>query len=171
MPRVYTAITMKTRININQEHVIGVVCVAIGVVTLLLTRDFPVGQGNVNLTGPAFFPNIVAIVLLTTGVIQIFVGCVNAADRPAITPAAIRSVLARREAVTVMLTILLIALYVLVMKRIGFFVSTFAVLILMMVRLGAGWIRALIATVVLLAVLYLVFGRLFYVSLPQGVLF
>lgn len=163
--------TMKMRFTtINRDHMIGVFCVALGVVVLNLTRNFPAGQGYVHLTGPAFFPNVLAVILIVAGAAELISGFVNRKTLTPITFDAARRVLQNPTANTILLTIVLMIFYTLFMKTIGFFTSSFVLLFLLMWRLGAGKLRALFSTFAVLLILYLVFGRIFFVNLPTGVL-
>ena len=156
--------------KINREHVIGAVCLAIGATVLILTRNFPSGQGYVQLTGPAFFPNVLAFILLITGVIEIVVGVVQRATLPVLSFTVIGETLRDRQVQSVLIALGLMVLYVVFMKVIGFFTTSFIFLSGMMWRMGVKIVRNIIYTVVLLVVLYLVFARLFFVNLPQGLI-
>lgn len=63
------------------------------------------------------------------------------------------------------------AIYLLAMPYLGFFAMTAVISILAIRWLGKGWGSATVATVILMAAVYLLFVRLFRVPLPTGVLF
>ena len=154
--------------RINREHVIGAVCLAIGTVVLILTRSFPSGQGNVQLTGPAFFPNVLAVILLITGVIQVAIGVIQRASLPELSFTVIAETLRAPQAQSVLITLGLMVFYIVFMKTIGFFTTSFIFLFGMMWRMGVKLVRNVAYSAVLLVVLYLVFARLFFVNLPHG---
>lgn len=158
------------QIRINREHIIGVICIALGTTVLVLTRSFPSGQGNVQLTGPAFFPNVLAIVLMIVGVTEIVLGFVRTSALPAVSTVTIGTSIRDRGTQTIFIVIGSMVAYGFLMKPIGFYVTSFAFLFGNMWRLGVRWWKSLVYSLVLLVVLFLVFERLFYVNLPRGIL-
>ena len=63
------------------------------------------------------------------------------------------------------------AIYLVAMPYLGFFAMTTVISILAIRWLGKGWGSAAVATVILMAAVYVLFVRLFRVPLPTGVLF
>jgi len=158
------------QIRINREHVIGIVCIGIGTLVMTLTRNFPTGQGYVKLTGPAFFPNVLSIILILAGVAEVVNGIIL---RTSLSPVAVLGIgeqLKTPGTQTLLIIIALMVLYVLFMKPVGFFPTSFLFLFLLMWRLKVRWWKSALFSIVLLGVLYGVFVRLFYVNLPAGLL-
>jgi putative tricarboxylic transport membrane protein len=63
-----------------------------------------------------------------------------------------------------------IALYTLLVERVGFLITTFALLVTLMRRLGASWKSIAIAATLGTAVTYVLFAYWLRVPLPAGVL-
>ncbi|GAB6277666.1 MAG: hypothetical protein SAMD01599839_22060 [Rectinema sp.] len=55
-------------------------------------------------------------------------------------------------------------------EPLGFIISTIAFLFLLMLLLGLKWWKSLLYAVIYTAVIYLLFGRLFTIGLPSGIL-
>lgn len=154
----------------NQEHIIGVVCLILGGVTLFLTSSFPQGQSNINITGPAFFPNVLAIIFLVCGVYEIILGFFQEKGRLDVNLHHLWLGLKSPQVLNVLLIILLLVFFIFFFERLGFILSTFVVLSILLYRLGVPLVKNLIYTVIFIAIILVIFGRLFSISLPSGVL-
>jgi hypothetical protein len=60
--------------------------------------------------------------------------------------------------------------YTLLIERVGYVLTTFAMMVLLMKRLGASWRATLLAAFVGTAVTYLLFAYWLRVPLPSGLL-
>ena len=129
--------------------------VALSLVFLLLTFDFPVDEA-----GPAVIPRLyIAVILVLSGIIllQIFRGKEKAVPR-----------LERKGFLALLMAIFIV--YFLAMPYMGYFLSTFLFIVLMLHILGyrkkvliwviaGGWVLFS----------YLLFYKLLYIQLPLGV--
>lgn len=152
--------------NINREHVVGLVCLAIAAAVLLITPGFPEGQAGVNLTGPAFFPNIMAYLLIILGAAQILAGIRKVrAGKGEPKDAASRAAVLRMAGFFA-----LIAGFVVLFNPLGFFPTTLVFLFLLMMLFGMPAAKSALFSVLYTVVIYLLFGQLFTIGLPAGIL-
>lgn len=157
--------------RINREHIVGFICIAIAIAVLCITPTFPKGQAGVNLTGPAFFPEVLAIAYLVLGVIQILAGFKVQKQIEEGTPSDTQEAQKKKGRVwpTVEFIALLIA-FIVLFEPLGFIISTIAFLFLLMLLLGVKWWKSLLYAIIYTAVIYLLFGKLFTIGLPAGIL-
>lgn len=154
----------------NREHVVGLVCVAISIVTWILAADLPQGKAAISVSGPGLFPNVLATVLALCGLSEFILGTVKRRELPAIRlPEAFRR-FATKECRSILAVLFLVAGFILFFPHLGFFLTTFLFLFLCMKLFGVHWNHNLVASVSVVVVIYLVFGVLFTISLPSGIL-
>lgn len=156
--------------TLNQEHIIGILCVALGGIVLFLTRNFPGGQGNVQISGPAFFPNVLAIILIFVGITEGLTGSLREMGEFASVGAIWRG-MKKPEFLNILLLTGLFLFYIFFVEVLGFIITTFVFLCVVMWRLGVPLIRNILYSVIFLVIIMLIFGKLFTVSLPSGILF
>lgn len=157
-------------LEVNRQHVVGLVCLTVAGVVLAITPTFPAGQESVGITGPAFFPNVLAIVLILAGAYKIVRGFVARSSNPGIHFGELALSLRQPEIATVLLTVAMLVLYVLFFELLGFVLCTVSFLFVLMARLGVKKLRSALYAAGFTALIYLMFGKLFGVSLPPGVL-
>jgi len=154
-------------LKINREHIVGLVCLAIAAAALAITPGFPEGQVGVNLTGPAFFPNVLAYLLIILGVLQGIAGFrlaaspAGAARTTRMDPAVLKRVLA---------FLALVFSFVFLFEPLGYFPTTFIFLFLLMMLFGVKPLKSALFSTLYVAVIYLLFGQLFTIGLPSGIL-
>lgn len=175
--------------NINREHIVGAICIAIAAAVLLVTPSFPEGQAGVNLTGPAFFPNLLAYIFVVLGVFQLLAGIrlARSAARTAAFGAAGAGATgaaheARAEATAasdgpngkaprrLLLFLALIAGFIAFLNPFGFIPTTLTFLFLLLMLFGVKPLKSALFSVIFTAVIYLMFGMLFTIGLPAGIL-
>lgn len=150
----------------NREHAVGLVCLAVAAAVLLITPGFPEGQAGVNLTGPAFFPNIMAYLLILLGAAQILAGIRKArAGNGEPKDGASRAAALRMAGFFV-----LIAGFVVLFNPLGFFPTTLVFLFLLMLLFGMPAAKSALFSALYTVVIYLLFGQLFTIGLPAGIL-
>jgi len=154
----------------NQEHIIGIFCVALGGLVLFLTRGFPSGQGNVQISGPAFFPNVLSIVLIAVGIVEGLTGSLRDQEGTA-SIGDIWKGLRKPEFLNILLLAALFLFYIFFVELLGFIITTYIFLFIVMWRLGVPHIKNILYSGIFLVVIVLIFGKLFTVSLPSGILF
>ncbi len=155
--------------NFNQEHIIGIICIAIGTVVISLTRTFPGGTDAINISGPAFFPIILSYILIGLGVMQIFTGIFSKEEGFA-TAKDIWKGIKTKEFVNLLVMIALLIFFITMVEVLGFLSTSGVFLVIVLWRLGVPWLRNLIYTAVFLAIIHLVFRMIFSVTLPSGFL-
>lgn len=152
--------------KVNREHVVGLVCLAVAAAVLLVTPGFPEGQAGVNLTGPAFFPNIMAYLLILLGAAQILAGVRKArARKEEPKDPASRSAALRMGGFFV-----LIAGFVAFFEPLGFLPTTLIFLFLLMLLFGMSPGRSALFSAFYTLIIFLLFGQLFMIGLPAGIL-
>jgi len=154
-------------LKINREHIVGLICIGIAATVLLITPSFPKGQENVNLTGPAFFPDILAFLYLILGGIQIILGFKRKKnqDKKPVVPSAPKP--------SMRLTLEFIALligFLLLFQPLGFILCTMLFLFLLMLLLGVTAPKSILFSCIYTGAIYLLFGKLFTIGLPVGIL-
>ena len=148
----------------------GVVCLAVSGVILAITPSFPSGQATAGLTGPAFFPNLLAIIYILCGVYQLRHGTRRAGDYRAIRPETAASLAADGRTRSAWIFIGLNAGFVLLLDFLGFIVASLIFLVLLMKKLGVTLPKAALYAFIFTGTIYLLFVRLFAISLPSGIL-
>lgn len=156
--------------RLNQEHIIGIVCLLIAAVTIYFTAGFPRGQREIQVSGPALFPNVLAAILAGCGIVEIIIGFVKSGSFPSISLRELGAALKRRDVQNAYCVLLCGVLYILLFDVLGFFITSFLFLFAVMFRLGVAPVKNVLVSAAFLAVIYVIFGLLFTISLPAGVL-
>jgi hypothetical protein len=156
--------------KLNQEHLIGIVCVLIAGAVLSITPSFPEGQSNINITGPAFFPNLLAIIFIICGIYELILGFFQDTGQLDTNPAHLWQTIKSPQVINVFLIIVLLLLFIFFFESVGFILCTFIFLFVLMYRLGVPLLKNVLYTVSFIVVILMIFGRLFSISLPSGLL-
>ena len=154
----------------NQEHIIGILCIAIGSVVLVLTKQFPGGTDAASISGPAFFPNTLSYILIALGFYEILHG-IFGKDEKFSSIGEIWEGMKTKEFLNLMIITVLLIIYILTVELIGFFIMSAIFLFIILWRLGVRPIKNVFTTIVFLVIIWLVFSKIFTVSLPTGILF
>lgn len=172
MPLLIPIVKVKRLNKINQEHIIGIVCVVVGTVVILLAGTFPKGAASsMQLTGPAFFPNLLAIVLILLGVYQIIIGFANKGSYPGYSARKLVNEFKKPKSITVLVIIGMFIFFIMFLKMLGFFITSFLFLLVLQWQLRIIWWKNLVTSAVFLGIIYLIFVEVFTISLPPGILF
>lgn len=158
------------RFSLNQEHVISVLCFITAFVVLRLVADFPEGQQRQHLSGPAFFPRVLAAVFIITGIGEMITGFAKEEDHSPISMKELWKRVKSAYGINMLLVIALIVFFINFFNVLGFIITAFVVVFVTMWRLGVPWGKNLLVTVLLVGIIDLIFGYLFTISLPSGVL-
>jgi len=155
----------------SREHVVGLICIAISIAVLCITPSFPKGQASVNITGPAFFPNVLAVAFIILGINQIITAFRSArkTQKAVISDNQKDAQRSKKIVMSVEFVALMIG-FIAFFNILGFFISTTIFLFLLMVFLGLKWWKSLLYSAIYTAVIYLLFGVLFTIGLPAGIL-
>ena len=157
--------------SLTKEHLIGLTCMGTGAGVYLISRTFPKAATGANeLTGPAFFPTLLALGIFLCGLAELINGFRASFNPEELNWKNAGKVLGRAETQNVLLIILLIIGYIYSMEFLGFLVATGALLLILMWRFKVPLLKNLIFTAFFLLVLYLLFGKLFTIYLPSGIL-
>ena len=157
--------------TLTKEHLIGLSCMAMGTAVHIFSRSFPKATTGANeLTGPAFFPNILAIIIFICGLAELINGFRRSFDSEELKLRNAGQVLKQRETQNVFLIIGLIIGYILFMEFLGFMVTTLALLVILMWRFQVPPVKNILFSAFFLFIIYLLFGKLFTIYLPSGIL-
>lgn len=152
------------------DFVAGAIGVAISGGALVIASDFPADV--VMKIGPAFFPEMLAYLLLLCSAILM----VNAAlAKPAVAvaedPPPVRGLSLDNGIVRALLTVVAVLVFALVLRPVGFIVTSVVFLTLMMGLLGMRRPIVMIAIALgITAGIYVIFEKLLGLTLPAGVL-
>ena len=140
-----------------QDLVIGIVALAIGVAMFLGTKEFPpITQ---------LYCRIVLIILITIGAAMILTSLINA-KKPG--PEEVHL----KEWINPMIIFLIVLVYVFMIDKIGFFVSSAIVMPGIMLFMGYKKpLPMILTTVGMLGFIYILFVTQLKLRMPQGLLF
>jgi len=139
-------------------------------VVLSLTRSFPGGTGAINISGPAFFPNILSFILIALGVLQILNGIFGKEEGIA-SAAEIWKGMKSKEFINLLIMSALFIFFIIAVEFLGFITTSAIFLLAVNWRLGIRLVKNLIFTAVFMLIIYLVFSMIFKVTLPSGIIF
>lgn len=160
-----------TGIKMNTDHISGIICLLVSAVMLYVSRSFPTATtGASNLTGPSFYPNLLALVFALCGIGEIIAGFRHAEKRKTLDLTRLTGTLRDPGFLNIILIIVLIIGFMLLMEILGFIICSYLTVFILMWRFGVNWIRKTLYSVILVALIYLLFGKLFKIYLPSGVL-
>lgn len=157
--------------KIHPDHLIGLACLALAVTIYWVSAGFPtLTTGASELTGPSFYPRVLALVLVLCGVLQIISGFKNTDEDRKLNFARLPAAWSGGGVGHVLTVCGLIIFFIYTLEFLGFFITTPIVLVSLMWRFGVPWKQNILYSMVLVAVLYLIFGKLFTIYLPSGIL-
>jgi len=157
-------------LKINRDHIVGLICVAIAGTVLAITPSFPAGQEGVNLTGPAFFPNVLAIIYILLGAAELVVGFRSSSSREKTMAGQPSSTVAKPSIRKFLEFVGLLVAFAALFQPLGFIVATLLFLFLLMLLLGVKPLKSVLFSLVYTGVIFLLFGKLFTIGLPVGIL-
>ncbi len=139
----------------------GIVLILLSLAVIRESLTFPetVSAGK-KTPGPSFFPILLSVVLIISGIQQIAAGArmPREGKGPGWSWGATNSVI----------IILFLFLYVLLMEYLGYAASTLLFGVLLMVRLKVAFFRALTVTALTVIFIVSIFGQIFHIQLPAG---
>lgn len=156
----------------NKHHVMGILGLVFALVTFLLTTTFPAGGGRVHTSGPAFFPRVVALILALAAIWELIVGTVSAVrnGERTISTRKVWDLIRTSYALNMAMIITLVVFFIVMFRPLGFILTGFTLVFLVMLRLGVPLLKNIITAVIIVTFIQLLFGRIFSISLPSGVL-
>ena len=142
----------------------GLILLVLSASVFWTSLSFPqaVSAGK-RIPGPGFFPILLSVLLIPGGVHQIIAGLKTPWSEGG------KIVWSRGTANVPVLLALLLA-YVFLMERLGYALATFLFGMLLMLRLKVPFFKALLVAVSTTLFIVLVFGRVFHIQLPPGII-
>ena len=157
--------------RLQTGHIVGGVCIAVSLVVLHVSRSFPKATtGSNELTGPSFYPNLLSYALVICGILQIIEGFRSQEAGYSLEWKRCWQILRQTGPVNILCIIALVVFFILFMETLGFVPCAYLILFALMWRFGVPLIRNLVYSGVFLSLVYLIFGKLFIIYLPSGVL-
>lgn len=152
--------------------VFGIVLSILGIFMILYSRTFPkVHSGGDVMTGPSFYPTIIGIIMLTLGIYTILSNLRSSKSISEKVEKNRNSFYKSREFLTFLIFLLFIAIYPTVINYLGFFIGTFLFCFILMKRLNAKWMTSIVASIIIVLVSWVIFGKIAFIGLPTGIIF
>lgn len=156
---------------LTRDGVAGLVCLAISIWLLLLTRGLP--PAIMVPIGPAFYPRVVLLIMVVLSLVLIGLDVLTAAQRRAATAAAPEVAAPRPNYMLVLATFVEFGLYIALLPGLGFRIATVVFVLALQATLEwpQSWKRWALAIVIAIAtslVCHLVFEDYLSVILPRG---
>src|SRR5450830_670551 len=149
--------------------VFGIVLSLFGIFMILYSRTFPkVRSGGDVMTGPSFFPTIIGILMIAFGIYTIILNLLSRKNLSEELKNNDNSFFKSRDFLNF---VLFIAIYPTVINVLGFFIGTFLFCFILMRRLQAKWIRAILSSLILVIFTWIIFTKVAFISLPMGIIF
>lgn len=148
----------------NSDRISGLFWLAVSI--FMCFKSFQVGVGTIRSPGAGFVPFWAGVILALLTVFLTAQGFLHRGDSGEEIPIG-----RARDWIRILLFLLVLCLFVFVLQRIGYLLSTFGLMfcLLSMSEKMRWWVRALYSLVISTAT-YLVFNTLLGVQLPAGIL-
>jgi hypothetical protein len=146
----------------------GVLLIALSIFVIMYSTGFPkyVVRGN-ELPGPSFFPTILSIFLIAIGLYEILKDIVDNIRKKE-RKVKDDSHITKRGIINILVVVAGIILFVPFIDIVGFKLGAFIFAAFLMYLLGIKFVRSLIYSAVLTAVIIVIFELLFRIPFPQG---
>lgn len=156
---------------LTRDGVAGLVCLAVSIWFLLLTRGLP--PAIMVPIGPAFYPRVVLSILAVLSLVLIGLDILASAQRRAAAAATPEVAAPRSNYLLVLATFVEFGLYIALLPELGFRIATFLFVLALQLTLEwpRSWKRWTIAVIVAIAtplICHLVFEDYLSVILPRG---
>lgn len=148
------------------DAVFGIFLIVFAIAVIAWTTTFPSLHGQDY--GPDLFPIIIASGLALCGAILIVRGLAQRATVPMVQMGAWAS--DRGTVINVALLIGAMIFYILFSDWLGFVVTSFLILTILLVRLGSGVLASIVIAAITTLLIHSVFAKLLLVPLPWGLL-
>ncbi len=154
---------MNMRVN---DAIIGLIVILVGIIVFVHVQSFPLQEGGK--PGPALFPMVLAGLFVIAGISLI----IQERRRGEHAPWFERLPgLNARGIGNILITLLAIVFYILVSESIGFLLTSFIIMVCLMVLLKAEIKYAIPVAAVMTVFIYLVFHKGLLVPLPRGYIY
>lgn len=145
------------------DAVIGLCMILLGIVVFIHVQSFPTqGDGH---AGPSLFPSVLGILFVVAGFVLVRQGIRSKAPLFTRLPE-----LDAHGIGNIALTLGAIVFYILVSEKLGFLLTSFTVMIVMMLMLKARFATALPVAIGTTLCIYAIFNKMLLVPLPRGIL-
>jgi len=159
-------------ISARSKTIFGIILSALGIFMIFYSTTFPkVHSGGDVMTGPSFFPTIIGILMITFGIYTIIANLLSRKKLSEELKKNDNSFFKSREFFNFLIFVLFIAVYPTVINVLGFFIGTFLFCFILMKRLQAKWISAILSSLILVIFTWIIFGKIAFISLPMGIIF
>ena len=148
------------------DAIIGLIAIVVGIGVLVHVQTFPLQEGG--RPGPSLFPSVLAGLFMIAGVYLFITGRRECKDEPWCTKL---PGLNARGIGNIIITLLAIVFYILVSETLGFLLTSFIIMVGLMIMLKAKIKYAIPVAVVMTVFAYLVFHKGLLVPLPRGYLY
>lgn len=148
------------------DAIFGIVLVVFAIAEIAYTQTFPRLHGQDY--GPDLFPVIIGSGLIICGIILIVKGMARRATEPMVAVGDWAQ--DRSNVLNVVLLLGSIAFYILFSGWLGFIPTSLLILIMLLVRLGSGWLTSLMVAVATTLIIHTLFAKVLLVPLPWGIL-
>ena len=157
--------------RLNTESIIGLSCIAISLLILWISCSFPKATtGASDLTGPSFYPNVLAIVFIFCGLCELINGFRDRKENIALSLTGLWDGIRKPGVLNVFVIIALILCFILFMEMLGFVICSYLMLFMLMWRFGVPLLKNIAYSAAFVAMIYLIFGKIFTIYLPSGIL-
>jgi putative tricarboxylic transport membrane protein len=148
------------------DAILGLFFLGLGSLVLFAVRGFPNIPGQP--VGPALFPSLIATGLCVAGALLVYKGCQKRTS--AAWFAWEEWVHSPRHVIALCVLVASVVFYILLANELGFFFTSFLMLVALFKALRVSWRRTLIVAVVATLSVHFAFYKLLRVPLPWGVL-
>ena len=145
----------------------------LGSFMIFYSQTFPkVHTGGDVLTGPSFFPTIIGILMIALGIFYLILSYFQQAKVERKYNQENRGNFFKgREFFNFLAFVALTALYPTIINFLGFFVGTFLFCVILMKILQAKWINAILSSLIIVGLTWIIFVKIASVSFPVGIIF
>ena len=144
------------------DAVIGSVLIVFAAAVLFHTRNFPTLETGY--PGPALFPNCLSFLFILAGIILVFRGIKSRSRLVFFDGNAVNT----SGVVNIFFVLGAILFYIFVAEYLGFIITAFITIFILMLRLKAPVVASLIMTCGVVLAIYVLFAKILLVPLPWG---
>jgi hypothetical protein len=157
--------------RLNRDHVIGILSIALGVAIRLVAHTFPKATtGASDLTGPAFYPKLLALVFIGCGIAEILSGMKKETTAPRLKLRTFWATMTQPGPLNILIITGLVLGFIFFLETLGFIVYAYLTLFILMWRFRVPLLKNIAYSAVLVIILMFIFGKIFKIYLPSGVL-
>lgn len=152
--------------------VFSIVLSIVGIFMIFNSKTFPkVHSGAGVMTGPGFFPTIIGILMIILGIYSIITNFLLGKNLEKELKQNSYSFFKSHEFFNFLIFIIFIAIYPILISFLGFLIGSFLFCFILMKRLQARWIDAILYSTILVIFTWIVFGKIAFISFPKGIIF